>query len=335
MAHKFQTILICLLIPILSYGQLNFFRTHSTTSSNLADIVTTEITEVNETTATGGGNVLLDGGSSVTDRGCCWGTSENPTTADSHTHDGTGTGSFVSSLTSLSAGTLYYVRAYAINSTGPSYGNQQEFTTATSGGTLPIVTSSSIGSITDISATSGGYVVSDGGSSVTARGVCWSISMNPTTADSHTHDGTGVGGFSSSISGLSFCSYYFVRAYATNSYGTSYGANVEFSTNITNAPEVTLYFAAYTLYNGYIDFKNSLTDAQNVCHYWALDQVQELKSNTRYSYSVTVGSNIFSGPKTSCNPVSNGYYLYRPDLDGAIYIVHTINGVIQSVTYCD
>jgi uncharacterized protein (TIGR02145 family) len=63
----------------------------------------------------------------------CWSTSQNPTTANSSTNDGNGTGSFTSNLTGLTANTTYYVRAYAINSAGTSYGNQHSFNTTTSG----------------------------------------------------------------------------------------------------------------------------------------------------------------------------------------------------------
>lgn len=79
-------------------------------------------------TATGGGNVTSDGGATVTDRGVCWSTSSNPTTADSHTHDSSGTGSFVSSLTGLTPHQQYHVRAWATNSVGTSYGSDETFT---------------------------------------------------------------------------------------------------------------------------------------------------------------------------------------------------------------
>ena len=72
-----------------------------------------------------------DGGSAVTARGVCWSTSANPNTStgDSCTSDGTGTGSFTSSITGLLSETLYHVRAYATNGEGTSYGNDVAFTT--------------------------------------------------------------------------------------------------------------------------------------------------------------------------------------------------------------
>ncbi len=133
----------------------------------------------------------------MTARGVCWSTSESPTTADSKTTDGTGTGEFTSSITGLTAGTTYYVRAYATNAVGTSYGSQVSFTADSA----PTVTTTAVSNITETAADSGGNVTDDGGDAVTARGVCWSTSENPTTADSKTTDGTGTGEFTSSITG--------------------------------------------------------------------------------------------------------------------------------------
>jgi len=95
---------------------------------------------------------------------------------------------------------------------------------------LPTVTTSSISAITQTTATSGGNVTSDGGAAVTARGIVWSTSLNPTISDSHTTDGSGTGVFTSSITGLLANTTYYVRAYATNSVGTAYGNHVQFTT---------------------------------------------------------------------------------------------------------
>ena len=86
-------------------------------------LTTTAASSITPNTATSGGNITSDGGSAVTARGVCWSTSADPTIADSKTTDGTGTGTFTSSITGLTGGTSYYVKAYAINSTGTAYGN--------------------------------------------------------------------------------------------------------------------------------------------------------------------------------------------------------------------
>jgi hypothetical protein len=92
-------------------------------------IETYPITDITQTTATGGGNIAADGGFPVTARGVCWSNASDPTTADSHTTDGSGTGVFVSNLTGLAPDTLYCVRAYATNEAGTTYGNQVTFET--------------------------------------------------------------------------------------------------------------------------------------------------------------------------------------------------------------
>jgi len=87
------------------------------------------LTYINSTTVDYSGRVISDGGSPVSARGVCWSTSENPTTSDSKTTDGTGMGPYTSNITGLSPNTTYYVRAYATNSQGTAYGEQRTFKT--------------------------------------------------------------------------------------------------------------------------------------------------------------------------------------------------------------
>lgn len=92
-------------------------------------VSSTSVTSITSNSACSGGTVLDDGGADVIARGVCWSTIQNPTASNSHTTNGTGTGSFTSNLTGLSAGTTYYVRAYATNSVGTAYGSEMTFTT--------------------------------------------------------------------------------------------------------------------------------------------------------------------------------------------------------------
>ena len=101
---------------------------------------------------------------------------------------------------------------------------------------LPILSTSAITNITSTSAIVGGNITSDGNSDVISRGVCWSLKANPTTKDSKTDDGAGSGQFVSNLSDLNAGTTYHVRAYATNSVGTAYGADLSFTT-LGNAPE--------------------------------------------------------------------------------------------------
>ena len=95
---------------------------------------------------------------------------------------------------------------------------------------VPTLATATITVITQTTAECGGTITSDGGATVTARGVCWSTNQAPTVADNRTTDGTGAGSFTSSITGLTGNTSYHVRAYATNSVGTGYGSALLFTT---------------------------------------------------------------------------------------------------------
>ena len=104
---------------------------------------------------------------------------------------------------------------------------------------IPTLTTTALTNITTTSVTSGGLISKDGGATVTARGVCWSTTSNPTVGDSHTSDGNGAGSFTSNITGLTPNTLYHVRAYATNKVGTAYGADISFTTTPIVVPTLT------------------------------------------------------------------------------------------------
>lgn len=190
-------------------------------------ITVSEVINITATAASAGGEVTADGGASIIMHGVCWSKNQNPTITDNKTSDGAGSGSFVSHLTGLTEATTYYLKAYATNSIGTGYSNQLYFTTLA---LAPVVTTTGLSAITSTSAKGGGIISSDGGSSITARGVCWSTGQNPTTSDNKTTDGTGTGSFTSDIGGLIAGTDYYIRAYATNSIGTSYGNELKITT---------------------------------------------------------------------------------------------------------
>ncbi len=203
------------------------------TTTGIPPTVTTgAVSNITTSGATVAGNVTAQGSAAVTARGVAWSTSQNPTISSNTgiTTSGSGTGSFSASLTGLTSGIRYYVRAYATNAAGTSYGNQIEFTTT---GTAPTVTTGSVSNITTTGATVAGNVTAQGSSAVTARGVVWSTSQNPTISSNTgiTTSGSGIGSFSANLTGLSAGTRYYVRAYATNNAGTSYGNQIEFTTN--------------------------------------------------------------------------------------------------------
>ena len=173
-------------------------------------LTTTDITSINQVSAISGGEITSEGSSSVASRGVCWSTSIEPSiTTDNKTNDGTGIGSFTSSITGLSPKTTYFVRAFATNSSGTGYGIAKSFSTDQE--TIPVITTVPVSSITQTTATSGGAITTDGAASITARGVCWSTSQNPTIADNTTSDGTGLGDFTSTITGLLGNTTYYLR----------------------------------------------------------------------------------------------------------------------------
>ena len=225
--YRYEAYMICNDETI--YGGEITFTTEQIPDPESPIVTTADVTDITQTTAVSGGNVTDDGGASVTARGVCWSTSQNPTISDNHTSDGNGTGSFTSNLTNLTANTTYYVRAYATNENGTSYGEQKSFTTLQNI-ELPTVTTTDVTDITQNTAVSGGNVTDDGGAAVTARGVCWSKDPNPTIDNSFISNGNGTGSFTIEISGLTSATTYYVRAYATNSEGTSYGEQKTFTT---------------------------------------------------------------------------------------------------------
>ena len=202
--------------------------TFTTNKFGVPTLTTSSVTLITQTSAAAGGNITSDGGVEVTARGVCWSTHTVPLISDSKTTNGAGTGSFSSNLTGLTGNTTYYVRAYATNSEGTAYGQEVSFKTSP---VLPVVTTDSPSATGTTTGKGGGNVTNDGGSAITARGVCWNTSPNPTVANSKTTDGIGTGTFESSITSLLANTTYHVRAYATNSVGTSYGSDLIFTTD--------------------------------------------------------------------------------------------------------
>jgi uncharacterized protein (TIGR02145 family) len=194
----------------------------------LPTISTFEISNISSTGASSYVTITNDGGDSVSERGVCWSTTSNPTTSNSKTTDSTGIGSFSSRITNLTPGITYYVRAYATNSAGTEYSNQVSFITILS---KPTILTTSISSITSNATLSGGNIISNGGETILVRGVCWNTSANPTTANNKTTDGSGTGKFTSSITGLSPNTTYYLRAYSTNNSETNYGNEISFKTH--------------------------------------------------------------------------------------------------------
>ena len=193
-------------------------------------VATTVSMYTGPTTALYGGNVSADGGGVVTERGICWSTSPHPTISGNKKVVDGGLGIFTGSISGLSPGVTYYVRAYAVNSVGTAYGEDNIFSTPT----IATLKTTKISVISATIATSGGEVMSDGGARVTERGISVSTSVNPTIADYKILDTSGIGSITSTIFGLLPNTTYNVRAYATNIAGTAYGQNLSFTIPVTD-----------------------------------------------------------------------------------------------------
>jgi len=203
-----------------------------------ATLSTNAATSVTNIMAIGGGNITSDRGTPVTARGICWSTSPNPIVTNDSTRNGVGAGAFTSNIVRLLGSTTYYVRAYAINSTGIAYGNQITFTTSVP--TPPSLTTTPLSSITSVSVATGGSLVNNGGAPITARGVVWDTLPNPLVTKNRSINGSINNVFLDTIRGLAGSRLYYVRSYATNSAGTAYGNEVSFTTLTPVMPSVTI-----------------------------------------------------------------------------------------------
>ena len=278
----------------VSVNDIDSITFYTPNPNSLPTLSTQNITVLSNSSASGGGTVLTDGGSPVLQRGVCWNTSPNPTIANNFTNDGNGIGGFLSTMTPLLPSTTYYVRAYATNANGTSYGNQVIFTTSTAsnGGSLPTITTSPIVYLDSLSAFSGGNITADGGLAVTARGVCWAIGSTPTINNSHTIDGAGGGSFNSRVFNLLPNTSYFVRAYATNAAGTAYGITYSFTTKglptvITDS--VSTVWAMYAKVHGNVvsDGGSTVSD-RGIC--WSTSPNPTIANNKVSPYAWTLNT---------------------------------------------
>jgi len=203
----------------------------TTFAAGAPTVTTQECTAIQAETATGNGTLVDIGDSAVTEHGHVWATTPYPTTADSKTEKGArDVGVFDSDLVGLTPSEWYYVRAYATNTQGTAYGDHVLFQTPAAN--IPTVTTQACSAIGPESATGHGNIVSFGDDDVSVYGHCWSTSPNPTTADDKAEQVSPLapGAFTSSITGLAPDTWYYIRAYATNVYGTAYGNQVSIFT---------------------------------------------------------------------------------------------------------
>ena len=208
------------------YVCLHDVRISGTTSGEVIPVKpivsTTPTTDISLTSALSGGKVLLGGDAEVTSRGVCWNTAGSPTINDNKTVDGNGLGTFSSTLTGLTSNHKYYVRAYATNSVGTGYGEQDSLTTLLALSAPTVITVDSTKSI-GTTVFCHGDVTQWGGTILIERGFCYNTTGNPTINDKRIWISGSTGEYSILLLKLMNSTKYYLRAYATNSLGTGYG----------------------------------------------------------------------------------------------------------------
>jgi len=198
-------------------------------------ITTEKAKSITITSAIIDGNISSDGGSAITLRGICWSVKSNPDTSGFKTKEGNGQGVFSSILNNLSANTKYYARAYALNSKGLAYGSEISFTSSdvpSNRITFSIPTIIPITGLLGDTQTISVTILSDGGSPDTSRGVCIGTTNSPDTSKKLIRKikggSIGIGTFSMKFANLAVNTTYYVRPYAINANGLSYGTEWSF-----------------------------------------------------------------------------------------------------------
>lgn len=289
--------------------------------AQLPVVSTTKVSSVSYYSVQSGGVITADGGYDIIACGVCWSTSLNPDIKDSKTVDAAGTGTFESSIENLLPGTTYYLRAYATNKKGTSYGLQETFTTKEL--TLVELTTTDVIKISDNSAFSGGKITHDGGAPVDIRGVCWSTSQNPTVSlSTKTADGSGTGTFISKISGLQPGTTYYLRAYSTNSVGTSYGNEIIFSTIKTVISLTGRVWMDRNLGANRVATSSTDTEAYGDLYQWGRETDGHEKRNSSITSTLSISDTPGHGNFITVN---SGNYDWRSSQNNTLW--QGVNGI--------
>jgi hypothetical protein len=257
------------------------------------------------------GIILEQGQSSVTKYGHCWSSQNNPTIDDLKTENigGSAVDTFSTTLINLLEDEKYYYRAYAENEQGLAYGPEKSFST-TDG--RPSVNTTEVIEIKSTSAISEGKITGIGDAPITKHGHCWSTSPLPTINDLKTENIGGSSGliFNSNLTNLSPVTDYYVRSYAENSLGISYGNEIAFSTNnglalVTtgsydiNGSNVDLYAQIIGIGNGIIEHG----------HYWSTSSgVSSINYDDKSELGVENNTVSFTTSDINLNPNTTYYY---------------------------
>ena len=192
--------------------------------------------EISYTSFVCSGDVTDSGTYSVTARGFCWSTDPDPVMTGEHLHVGNGSGTFSALLANMQPETTFYVRAYAVNAAGVTYSTP--ITVSTLSPTIPTVSTDTVNGYNECT----GTVLADGNAPVTQRGFCYDTLPSPTLENGVVlADGSGLGEFTATLTGLPVGKLYFIRAFATNAKGTAYGNQIHFHAGSCDTKTLTDY----------------------------------------------------------------------------------------------
>lgn len=209
----------------VAYGEEMSVRTRD---YEIPTVQTLSADNISYTTATLYGNVTANGGQNVTERGFCYSTSEKPTIDNNKYISGNGLGKFSGNIENFTDGTKYYIRAYAVNSVGIGYGDTLSFKTIDA--LPPTISTDSIINITCSTAKCFGTITATNGDAIKDCGFCYSQNPYPTVENGIVVQSNSTDVIITDLINLDVATIYFVRAYATNKKGTSYGEELKFRT---------------------------------------------------------------------------------------------------------
>jgi hypothetical protein len=251
------------------------------------------------------GEITNDGGKTITESGIVYSTTQNPTVLNSKVISTSQSTFIVNIFFTLSSGTTYYARTYAINENGLAYGNQITFTTLPSLSTVEITNTAS--NISKTSASVTGNVTNAGGGTITERGFVYSTTKNkPTTSDIKITSGTGLGIFNSTITGLTAGTNYYVRSYAVNAAGTSYSNDGILFRTLANLAKLGTTSTSSVGSTSVVVFGEVVNDggdgASEFGFVYGTSWDPTITNGSKVSYTSGLAGPIFSSPITNLTP---------------------------------
>ena len=200
-------------------------------SVSLAQLSTKPAYNISTEYGLSGGIISSNGGAEIFEKGVCYNTTGTPTITDSKTNDGSGSEEFESYISAIS-NEKYYIRAYAKNTAGIAYGDEQSFTT------LVVLTGTDKGIyLSNTSFQTGGIVEEGGNEAISERGIVFGLNPEPTKTDNYVASGSGSGEFESTITGIEDQTYFY-RSFAINASGINYGPESSYRNHVVTESSI-------------------------------------------------------------------------------------------------